>query len=50
MFFRAGALAALEEKRDDIVTLLIRKMQGNLYGHMKRKAYKKKKEQRQDYS
>ena len=46
MFFRAGALAMLEEKRDDIVMLLIRKMQGALYGRLKRKAYNKKKDQR----
>merc|ERR1711962_1035131 len=32
VFFRAGALALLEEKRDDIVTLLIRKLQGQLRG------------------
>ena len=46
MFFRAGALAMLEEKRDDIVTLLIRKMQGALFGRLKRKVYNKKKDQR----
>ncbi|XP_071744793.1 myosin heavy chain, muscle-like [Lepeophtheirus salmonis] len=40
VFFRAGALAVLEEKRDDIVTLLIRKLQGTVYGHLKRKEYK----------
>merc|ERR1712088_175726 len=34
VFFRAGALALLEEKRDDIVTLLIRKMQGQIRGHI----------------
>merc|ERR1712142_1322929 len=31
VFFRAGALAALEEKRDDIVTQLIRLLQGQIY-------------------
>ena len=46
VFFRAGAMALLEEKRDDIVTLMIRKIQGQIYGHMKRKVYNKKKEQR----
>ena len=46
VFFRAGALALLEEKRDDIVTLLIRKMQGQIRGHIRRKDYKKRKEQR----
>ncbi len=47
VFFRAGSLALLEEKRDDIVTLLIRKLQGASYGHIKRKIYKKKAEQRE---
>ena len=46
MFFRAGALAMLEEKRDDIVMLLIRKLQGTLYGRLKRRIYNKKKDQR----
>ena len=46
MFFRAGALAMLEEKRDDIVMLLIRKLQGALYGRIKRRVYNKKKDQR----
>ncbi len=48
VFFRAGAMALLEEKRDDIVTNLIRKLQGQCLGFMRRKVYKKKKEQR-DY-
>merc|ERR1712072_53290 len=47
VFFRAGALALLEEKRDDIVTLLIRKLQGQLRGHMRRKDYTKRKQQRE---
>ena len=42
-------MALLEEKRDDIVTLLIRKLQGACYGHIKRKIFKKKKEQRYVY-
>ncbi len=46
MFFRAGALALLEELRDDIVVKLIRKMQGACYGNIKRKVYKKRKMQR----
>ena len=46
VFFRAGALALLEEKRDDIVTLLIRKMQGQIRGHIRRKDYNKRKQQR----
>ena len=36
----------LEEKRDDIVMLLIRKMQGALFGRLKRRVYNKKKDQR----
>merc|ERR1712018_1088146 len=47
VFFRAGALALLEEKRDDIVTLLIRKLQGQLRGHLRRKDYTKRKQQRE---
>merc|ERR1712038_1160883 len=47
VFFRAGALALLEEKRDDIVTLLIRKLHGQLRGHMRRKDYAKRKQQRE---
>ena len=46
MFFRAGALAMLEEKRDDIVVALISKLQGQAYGHMKRKDFAKRKAQR----
>jgi len=46
VFFRAGALAALEEKRDDIVTALIRFMQGMFYGNKGRARYQKKTNQR----
>ena len=46
VFFRAGALALLEEKRDDIVTALIRYMQGMYYGNMGRLRYQKKSNQR----
>ena len=46
VFFRAGAMALLEEKRDDIVTLMLRKLQGQIYGFMRRQVYTKKKEQR----
>ena len=49
VFFRAGALALMEEKRDDIVTLLIRKLQGACFGHIKRKIYNKKKQQRWEH-
>merc|ERR1719192_954581 len=47
VFFRAGALALLEEKRDDIVTLLIRKLQGQIRGHLRRKDFTKRKQQRE---
>merc|ERR1712106_706321 len=46
VFFRAGALAALEEKRDDIVTALIRFMQGQIYSKKGKERYMKKSNQR----
>merc|ERR1712228_568603 len=46
VFFRAGALAALEEARDNIVLKLVRWMQGEVYGRCKRKIYKTKADQR----
>jgi len=49
VFFRAGALALLEELRDDIVMLLIRKMQGMCTGFIRRKDYSKRKAQRYTY-
>merc|ERR1719412_3013733 len=47
VFFRAGALAGLEEARDDIVLKLVRWMQGQCYGHIKRKVYNVKNDQRE---
>merc|ERR1739844_370763 len=47
VFFRAGALAALEEARDGIVLKLLRWVQGEVYGRVKRKAYQKKSDQRE---
>merc|ERR1719460_2659445 len=47
VFFRAGALAALEEARDGIVLKLIRWMQGEVYGRVKRAAFQKKSDQRE---
>merc|ERR1712055_649679 len=47
VFFRAGALAALEEARDDIVLKLVRWMQAECYRHNKNKLYAKKKDQRE---
>merc|ERR1712025_744873 len=39
VFFRAGALAGLEEARDDIVLMLLRKLQGQVYKHIKYKQF-----------
>merc|ERR1719228_327134 len=47
VFFRAGALAFLEEIRDGIVLKLVRWMQGQCYGHIKRKVYNIKFDQRE---
>merc|ERR1711976_787546 len=47
VFFRAGALAFLEEKRDDIVLKLLRMMQGQAYKYIKTKLFEKKRDQRE---
>merc|ERR1711953_1280990 len=47
VFFRAGALAGLEEARDEIVLKLVRWMQGNCYGYIQRKVFQKKFDQRE---
>merc|ERR1719266_2669571 len=47
VFFRAGALAALEEVRDNIVLKLVRWLQGECYGRVQRKVYQKKYDQRE---
>merc|ERR1711997_1281847 len=47
VFFRAGALAALEEARDNIVLKLVRWMQGEVFGRIRRKSYQIKADQRQ---
>merc|ERR1712025_844599 len=47
VFFRAGALAGLEEARDDIVLKLLRMLQGEVYARIKRKVYEKKRDQRE---
>merc|ERR1712080_274573 len=47
VFFRAGALAALEEARDGIVLKLVRFMQGQCFGLIRRKVYQKKHDQRE---
>merc|ERR1711884_656931 len=46
VFFRAGALAALEEARDNIVTALLRKLQGEIYAKRGRERFLKKERQR----
>merc|ERR1719323_516489 len=47
VFFRAGALAGLEEERDGIVLKLVRWMQGQCYGYIRRKVYGVKFDQRE---
>merc|ERR1711874_398191 len=47
VFFRAGALDALEEKRDNIVLKLLRMMQGQVFKHIKNKTFAKKRDQRE---
>ena len=47
VFFRAGALAILEEKRDDIVLKLVRYLQGEAYKHIKYFGYAKRRDQRE---
>ena len=45
VFFRAGALAALEEARDDIVLKLVRWMQGQIFGKFRRRDYQRRADQ-----
>merc|ERR1711881_700710 len=47
VFFRAGALAGLEEVRDEIVLKLVRWMQAECFGRVRRKVYNIKKDQRE---
>merc|ERR1719410_2318508 len=47
VFFRAGALAALEEARDEIVLKLIRWLQGQCFGYIQRGRYQIKYDQRE---
>merc|ERR1712183_802527 len=47
VFFRAGALAFLEEERDDIVIKLLRMIQGQAFKHIKSKTYAKRRDQRE---
>merc|ERR1719384_2377254 len=47
VFFRAGALADLEEARDNIVLKLVRYMQGQCYKYIKNKIFQRKFDQRE---
>jgi hypothetical protein len=47
VFFRAGALAILEESRDDIVLKLVRYIQGQCYKHIKYAGFAKRRDQRE---
>merc|ERR1711872_519502 len=47
VFFRAGALAFLEENRDDIVLDLVRKFQGEVRRKIRGNAYAKRRDQRE---
>merc|ERR1719410_636186 len=47
VFFRAGALAFLEEKRDDIVLRLLRYLQGQAFLFIRSKEFRKKHDQRE---
>merc|ERR1711936_604416 len=47
VFFRAGALAGLEEGRDEIVVKLIRFLQGEALKRIRNKAYQKRRDQRE---
>ena len=47
VFFRAGALASLEEARDNIVLKLVRFLQGEVYGRFRRKVYQQKYDQKE---
>ena len=47
VFFRAGALAFLEEMRDDLVLNMLRKMQGEIYLRIRGREVQKKRDQRE---
>ena len=46
IIYRAGALAYLEEIRDELVIKLVRKLQGEVYRIVRGKVYQKKYDQR----
>jgi len=47
VFFRAGALAYLEEIRDDIVIKLLRMIQGQIFARIRSRIFEKKRDQRE---
>merc|ERR1719175_389392 len=47
VFFRAGALAGLEEKRDELVIKWIRMIQGEVYKRIRGKEFAKRRDQRE---
>ena len=47
VFFRAGALAILEEARDDLVIKLLRFIQGEVFKKIRTKEYEKRRDQRE---
>ena len=47
VFFRAGALAGLEEARDDIVIKLVRFLQGEVLKRLRRVVYERRRDQRE---
>merc|ERR1719174_2248664 len=47
VFFRAGALAGLEEARDDLVIRWVRLMQGEVLKRIRTKVYEQKRDQRE---
>merc|ERR1719410_1484921 len=47
VFFRAGALAFLEEKRDDLVIKWVRLIQGEVFKRIRGDVYEKKRDQRE---
>lgn len=47
VFFRAGAMASLEEERDNIVLSLVRKLQGEILKMYKTREFSKRRDQRE---
>ena len=47
VFFRAGALAGLEERRDELVIRWVRYIQGEVFKRIRTKVYEKRRDQRE---